>query len=269
MILSTPFRKAWQLAAHPAGALLSVGLDFVAPSMCPSCGKHRPGDHPDHALDPRLCPACLVEIAPVIQAACRRCAGPVGPHLDTSEGCLRCRSDRFAFSEAVSLGTYAGRLQAACLRSKEPQQAPLASALAASLWDRHAETIAGWQPEFVIPVPRFWLGRILFGATAATIVAETLGRRLSRPCRLDLVTKVRWTPPQSSLPATERRRNLRDAFAAHPTRLKGRRVLLADDVLTTGTTAHRCARVLRDAGASEVMVAVLARGLGRPGVASA
>lgn len=201
--------------------------------------------------------------------ACQRCSAPVGPHLDTSDGCFHCRTDRFAFHEAVSLGAYAGPLRSACLRSKEPTGAPLASALSAALWDRHAERIAAWRPELVVPVPRYWLGRILFGANAATVVAETLARRLELPCRLDLLTKVRWTPAQTSLHATERRRNLRDAFAAHSTRLKGRRVLLVDDVLTTGTTSHRCARALRDAGASEVMVAVLSRALVHSGVASA
>jgi ComF family protein len=269
MMLSGTISKAWRSATVPARSLLAVGLDFVAPPSCPACGQSVESGGTNHPLDPRLCVACTADLAPPVRDSCQRCAAPVGPHVDTSDGCLHCRSDRFAFSAAVSLGTYAGRLQSACLRSKETQGASLASAMTGELWNRHSTIIAGWQPEVVLPVPRFWLGRILFGSNAATIVAETLARRLNIPCRQDLLTKVRWTSPQTSLPATERRRNLRDAFAARAADLKGRRVLLADDVLTTGTTAHRCARVLKDAGASEVAVAVLARGLGRPGVATA
>lgn len=269
MTLTRTISKAWRSATLPARSLLAVGLDFVAPPSCPACGQSAESQGNEQPFDPRLCGSCTGDLAPQVRNVCQRCAAPVGPHLDTSDGCLHCRSDRFAFHAAVSLGTYAGRLQSACLRSKEPQGVSLASALAAELWNRHATAIAGWQPEIVLPVPRYWLGRILFGSNAATIIAETLARRLERPCRLDLLTKVRWTPSQASLPATERRHNLKDAFAARAARLKGRRVLLADDVLTTGTTAHRCARVLKEAGASEVMVAVLARGLGRPGVATA
>lgn len=141
---------------------------------------------------------------------------------------------------------------------------PLASALAGLLWDSRRETISRWEVDVVVPVPPFWAARLVQRSNAATVAAETLARRLKLPCRTDLLAKRRWTPAQASLSPTDRRRNLRDAFAARTSGLSGKRVLLVDDVLTTGTTAQRCARTLREAGATAVAVAVLARGLGRP-----
>ena len=117
-------------------------------------------------------------------------------------------------------------------------------------------------------MPPFWAARLFHRGNAAAVVAETLARRLGVPCRPEALAKRRLTPAQSSLPPTDRRRNLRAAFIASRLLLNGRRVLLVDDVLTTGTTAHRCARALSEAGAASTAVAVVARGLGRPRVVS-
>ena len=84
------------------------------------------------------------------------------------------------------------------------------------------------------------------------------------PVSSHILRKVRWTRPQARLKPSERRSNLRRAFAtAGKDSFAGATVLLADDVMTTGTTAHEAARQLRLAGAARVVVAVVARGLGR------
>lgn len=248
---------------------LAAGLDFIAPPHCPLCGRENEGvERGAVRLDPSVCASCVVETAPAIAAQCRRCAAPVGPHLDTSDGCIHCRSDRFAFEESVSLGVYADRLQSACLRAKQPEGSAVAASLAALLWDRFEPRIASWRADVVVPVPPFWMHRLFRRQNAAGTLAETLARRLRVPCDPAILAKRRWTQPQTALSPTDRRHNLKDAFRADRHAVIGKRILLVDDVMTTGTTAHRCARTLREAGAARVDVAVIARGLGKPRVAS-
>lgn len=113
------------------------------------------------------------------------------------------------------------------------------------------------------PVPTYWLQRFSRRQHAAETLAHVWARRLQVPQAPHILRKVRWTPPQARLTPSQRRTNLRQAFAARRDALSGASVLLADDVLTTGTTAHEAARQLRLAGAGKVVVAVIARGLGR------
>ena len=93
-------------------------------------------------------------------------------------------------------------------------------------------------------------------------MARTLAWRLQTPIRTDLLIKTRRTLAQTDLTPTERRANLRNAFACPRVDLRGATVLLVDDVLTTGTTAHRCSVELRRASAGRILVAVAARGIG-------
>lgn len=246
------------------GRLWSAAVSFVFPPSCPLCsatiGEPRDADDPGES---RLCGDCRRELAPSSRNDCLRCGAPVGPHLDTSEGCIHCREDFFAFDRAVSLGVYDGPLRAACLRSKQPQGGPVAAALAEELWQRRREVLMGFGANLVIGVPQHWWQRLTRPHAPAATVAHCLARRLRLPAAHPILAKRKRTPLQASLMPDERRRNLRDAFrVVEPKRLAGATVLLVDDVLTTGTTAHRCSRALREAGAERVFVAVIARGLG-------
>ena len=113
----------------------------------------------------------------------------------------------------------------------------------------------------IVPVPlhrrRLWQRRF----NQSALLAQGLASHLRIPCLPDALLRTRPTRPQTGLSGIERRRNLRDAFAANPrhaARLQGRTVLLLDDVFTTGATARACAHTLRQAGVSTVHVAVFA-----------
>ena len=175
---------------------------------------------------------------------------------------MHCRSDRFAFERAVSLGVYEDALRHACLVAKGPGGAPLASGLADLLWSRVAGDLRAAAIDVVVPVPHHWTSRVVHSHFPPVTIGRVLARRLKARWHAHILAKVRRTPSQVSLSVTDRRNNLRGAFrVVGGARLSGRTVLLVDDVLTTGTTAHRAATELNHAGASRVLVAVLARAI--------
>jgi ComF family protein len=151
------------------------------------------------------------------------------------------------------------------LKIKHAQYEPLAASLGRLLAARIRQFSFPEAPELVVPVPMFWLSRWFRGANAAETVAVSLARALALPVASDLLVCRRYLRKQGTLRPDERRRNVRRAFRTSLRfDIRGARLLLVDDVMTTGATAHDASRALRQAGASAIYVAAVARGTGHP-----
>lgn len=237
--------------------MLSPLCDFLFPPTCLWCGQSL------SVRDRSFCGACEQELRSPAGERCWRCAAPVGPHLNTSEGCYYCRDERFAFRRVVALGTYEGTLRKAILSGKSRQGAALVTALTDLLIDARLSDLLTEPFDAVVPVPHDWRRRFWGVHSPAETIGYRLARRLKRSYAPQLLRKPRPTPRQSLAVPSIRRRQQRGAFAA-PVEcdLTGLRLLLVDDVLTTGATAHAAARALRKRHAADVLVAVLARGVG-------
>ena len=158
------------------------------------------------------------------------------------------------FDSGVALGRYEGGLRNLVIALKQPRHRALADLFAPAV----ASRLGGRSFDAVVPVPMHWLDRILRGYNPAEELARAVGDRIRRPVRPGWLRKRRRTRPQKKLPLSERLGNPRGAFRASR-RVRGR-ILLVDDVLTTGATLSECSSALRAAGASYVGVAVVARG---------
>jgi ComF family protein len=158
---------------------------------------------------------------------------------------LRYREDGIA-RQAILLCKHGGRLGLLRhLANLLAQEAP--ALLAMQEWDA------------LVPVPLHWVRRWRRGFNQAERLARTVGRRHDLPVLTRVLVRLRPTPPQQGN-VEARRRNVRDAFGVpKPGRVAGRRLLLVDDVFTTGATANACAAVLLKAGAAAVGVLTLAR----------
>jgi len=223
-----------------------------------------------------VCEGCLHGLRPLTGSYCAICGEVLrlpayidGQAADGDDPrCLLCRRVEPPFERAVAYGSYDGGLRGLIHLLKFQQVRPAAAALGRML----AETIAKLEPAMpvgkiaVVPVPLHKRKQAQRGFNQAEIVARSALKQLSRPRRFDLSTGVllrrRDTGSQIGLTSHQRRENLRGAFAvSDASRIVDRDILLIDDVLTTGTTASECARVLLRAGAARVWVATVARTL--------
>ncbi|MEZ6046978.1 MAG: phosphoribosyltransferase family protein [Planctomycetaceae bacterium] len=258
-------------------SLIRSGLDLCFPPVCPGCDQLRSvsllnESLPQEELNPKegalskpaiLCEACQRIFAPLIAHRCPRCTAPVGPHAETSSGCPACQRDNFRFDRVISLGVYEGKLREAVLIGKQSTGQSLVTALTNTLWEREAALIREFSPEAIIAVPRHWRKEFRFLDYAPRSIAWQLGRQGGWPVRLNWLKRCRHRPDQAGLPRSARLTNLQGAFQANiPTRKVPARVLLVDDVLTTGTTMNTATSTLKKAGVGEVLAVVLARGIG-------
>jgi predicted amidophosphoribosyltransferase len=235
-----------------------AALDLVAPRVCLACDAGRQEAH-------GLCIRCRRLVRPPPRDPCPRCAAPLGPGL-VAAVCSSCAELRPRFAAAAAAAVYPG-LAGELIRRAKYGRDPL---LAVPLGGLLADALAGWPGRAgltaVVPVPPSRARVRERGFHLADLVAERAADALGLTLRLRWLERVGDPLPQAALPRTERRRAARGTVrVAAPTwplrapRVTGERVLLVDDVLTTGATANECARVLRAAGAAEVRVAVCAR----------
>lgn len=231
-------------------------LQLVLPNACLLC------DTPDgdaSELRHGLCQNCAGAVTTDTLPACPRCAATVGPHTDTTDGCLVCRTQRFGFDAAFRLGVYEGRLRDAILRIKSNGGEGLAEMMGRLLIETLGTRLRKEGVEVVVPIPLHWRRRFLRGHNQAAgfgrEAASGLGARFAYA-----LGRVRHTPQQVQPSATARRENVKGAFSIRRrASVSGRTVLLVDDVMTTGSTLSEAARTLKGAGARRVVAAVLAR----------
>lgn len=237
--------------------LLNSGIEFLFPASCLYCGKHLA------CSTLRFCRECRDVLRPSDVNQCLVCSAFVGPYLETSQGCIHCKADTYAFQSVLSLGNYEGCLRAAVLRGKHLHDATMLVGLTELLFEWSHGRFLDASIDVVVPMPHHWLDRILSRSEASTTIANHLGRLLKVPLDSHILAKRQRTQKQQSLSPSARRENLKTAFTVSSgVDLKGTKVLLVDDVFTTGTTCQRAARALLKSGAEVVNVAVLARGIG-------
>jgi ComF family protein len=180
--------------------------------------------------------------------------------VPTAGGCVRCRDESFAFDAVLRLGPYDGVLRDAVLRLKHHSGEGLAELLGKLWLDRDVQRFRDVGPAAVVPVPLHWWRRWRRGYNQSAALARSIAAHLQIPCFPSQLRRLRNTPDQTLQSPAGRRENVRGAFRARRRpQLKGSTVLLVDDVMTTGATAHEAARALRAAGAARVVVAALAR----------
>jgi ComF family protein len=234
-------------------------LDLLFPDDCRVCGE------PLHEVSRiPVCSRCLRQ--PELFRAeffCIFCRTPFlnRAPLDEAGRCALCRLGLNGFDQVYSFGAYEGVLRKLIHLFKfegvRTLQRPLGALLAQAL-----PRESGF--DAIVPMPLHWLRRWHRGFNQSELLAREIARKWNVPV-CALVRRKKATAPQAGLTSAERRKNVEGAFevgkgeVGKPARLKGMRLLLIDDVLTTGATASACARALKRAGAAQVTFLALAR----------
>lgn len=222
---------------------LSPLLDLVYPPRCAGCG--RPGAW--------FCPACQAEAAPLPLTRCPACGSPAG---ERGGPCYRCRHPGSPLNGIFATAIFEPPIRPAIHRFKYGGLSVLAGPLAGRLGDTWLA--AGLPGDLIVPVPLHPGREAERGYNQAVLLATALGVRLGLPTTADLLVRARPTASQTTLKIHERHANVAGAFACRG-RADGQRVLLVDDVCTTGATMEACAEALRNAGAAAVWGLAVAR----------
>ena len=221
-----------------------TALDWMYPPTCAGCGE--PGY--------RLCFNCQKEIKFITGPVCRHCGLPLDGQRDI---CEACQVERPAFTALRSLARYEGVIRACVHSLKYHRNQALGDFFAGPL----AELVlkSGWNLDLVMPVPLSPIRQTERGYNQAALLARPVALNLGLPSTAYGLKRTRNTQSQVELNADQRRVNLIGAFEAIPDLVAGKRVLLVDDVTTTGSTLRECTQALLEGGASAVHCLTLAR----------
>ncbi len=228
-------------------------LDLVLPHRCLGCGGL--------VADPgTLCAACWQGLAFIGAPLCACCGLPFAHDEGGDARCAACLAAPPAFDRARAVLRYDAASKGLILAFKHADRTDAAPAFARWMARAGQELLADC--DLIAAVPLHWRRLFRRRYNQAALLALALGRLGDRPAAPDLLRRRRDTPPQGHLSRAARQRNVAGAFALAPAwrdRLAGRRVLLVDDVMTTGATLDAAAQVLTRAGAAGVDVLTLAR----------
>ena len=236
---------------HSARLAMRLILDSLLPPQCLCCNAvvDSPGS---------LCAACFARFTFITPPVCECCGIPFDGSIIDDLICGACLKDRPVFAHARAAFIYDGDSRALVLKLKHGDRTDAAVHLARWLQRTGSDLIA--QCDVMVPVPLHRWRLFMRTYNQAALLANALGRLTGKPVDPDALTRIKPTPSQGRLDRAARRRNVERAFAVNrPPVVAGRRVLLIDDVLTSGATAGACARTLLNAGASSVDALVLAR----------
>ena len=247
------FLETWKRTGRRAGA---AALDLLLPRRCAICGR----------LSAGICGECRKKLPYIRGAVCFCCGRPLAD--PDAEYCPACRTQRHAYTQGRALYLYTDAVRESLHAVKYHNKREYLEYYAQEIAEHLEEAVKTWQPQVMIPIPMHPSARRKRGYNQAEILAKELGGILGIQVRCDVLKKVRKTSSQKELDYRARQSNLKGAFAAakkytHSGRREGglqeipcgakrylpwERVLLVDDIYTTGSTVHEAAAVLKNAG---------------------
>lgn len=227
-------------------------VDFALPPRCPSCGVIVEGDD-------RFCLPCWASLDFIGPPWCESCNLPLGDSALAGDICANCMVALPPFDGVRAVVAYSRQSASIILKLKYGRRTGVARLIARHL-ERHLPE--GRDDWLLVPVPlhsaRLWQR----GFNQSLLIARHLGRKSGIAVATDLLVRTRRTRPLKGMGPKQRDAEVKSVFAVAPNRsaeIKGRKIILVDDVLTSGATARACAKRLKRAGASEVVIFCWAR----------
>ena len=219
-------------------------LDILYPARCPLC------DRLIKASERLVCPECIDKIPFIKGPLCGKCGRPL---KDTENGCCdECKMRRHVFDRALAPFRYEGAVKESLMNFKFRHRAEYYYFYAAAIAAYAEDAVKVWMPDIIIPVPAHRKRETERGYNQAYLTAGELGRFLEIPVCRDLVLRVKNTKALKELGYRERLETLKGAFKINRKYEVPERILIVDDILTSGSTLDSMSALLKDAGAERV-----------------
>ncbi len=230
---------------------LRVLLDLVLPARCPGCGTIVPGDM-------KYCATCWDGLRFITAPLCACCGTPFEFDLGPQARCGACLATPPKYTRARAAVVYADTGRTVLLSFKNRDREHLARVMAAAMLRAGAELLEG--DPLLVPVPLHRWRLLRRGFNQSALLAGRIGKARGLDVAVDALVRVRATPRSRGMSRSRRAANVRGVFkVARPDAVRGRTVVLIDDVMTTGATAEACTRLLLRKGARCVHILTWAR----------
>jgi competence protein ComFC len=232
-------------------------LRTIYPHVCEFCGAEEAG--PQESFICRKCRERHEAVRWVEDPTCAKCGLWFGGEITTTFRCANCSDLNLVFTHARSAVQYSGLVKEVIHRFKYNRNEWFEPFLAELLLEKALRDLKQKPVDVLVPIPLFPAKRRQRGFNQAERLGSHLARALGISMDTKRIARVRDTDSQAGLDRDDREANVKNAFEFRGTPFHGERVLLIDDVLTTGLTASACAKELLKNGASDVRVWTVAR----------
>jgi competence protein ComFC len=238
-------------------SITDTALGFIYPNVCQMCEQQRA-----LAAEGFVCSECWQQVRFIKRPFCDRCGLPYHGALTTTFECGNCQETELHFRSARAAVIFNGLVQQVILRYKYKRALWFEPFLADLLKREALPELRGEKWDWIVPVPLHPAKERQREFNQATRLGNLLGLAADLPLNTTLLQRVTATQTQTKLSREKRAENMRKAFVVRDNqKLNGERIVLFDDVFTTGATTNACARALQKAGAGEICVWTVARGL--------
>lgn len=229
-------------------------ISGLYPRHCPICREivYPKGD--------TACRGCRNNLPYITGPRCRKCSKPV--HNEVVEYCYDCAKKKHLYNEGIAAFEHKGKIKDAIYDIKYRNKREYLDFFADEVAAGCGERIKEWQADIIIPVPLYKHKEVKRGFNQAMEAAVRIGRRLNIPVSGEMLHRIKDTVPQKELTDKGRKKNVENAFIVDKNIVKFKKVIIADDIYTTGSTIDSCAGVLKNAGVEKIYFVTLSIGDG-------
>jgi len=246
-------RELWSQAK----IIIHKGIEIIYPSTCPICTQVL-----EKKINEKIyiCEECKKKLSYIESPRCLKCGKPVD-NAET-EFCYDCSRVKHLYAQGVGVWAYTNEIKNSIYQFKYHNKREYGEFNGYELKNRYEAIIKSWDADVLIPVPLHKSKLRKRGYNQAEIIANSIGKLLDIPVDSQLLNRNKKTLAQKELNDKERLKNLENAFNIGEKVVKYNKVIIVDDIYTTGTTIDSCSKILIDAGVDKVYYISLCIGKG-------
>lgn len=248
--MKTEQRKKWEKEARKLGRW---ALNLLYPKRCPGC---------EDVLETGelICRECRMKLLYIREPACKKCGSTL--ESEQMEYCYDCSRKQHVYEAGKAVFVHQGIIRDSLYRFKYADKRDYAGFYAAETARKYGNWIKSREIDAIVPIPLHKKRRRKRGYNQADLYANELGELLELPVLKNALVRVKNTRPQKDLSALERKNNLKKAFKCNKSIVQSKKLLVVDDIYTTGSTIDAAAGELQKAGAQKIYFASVSIGRG-------